>query len=100
MNIHIIEHNNNFKKISNLEWESGWWGLDEKYAQKAVGGDIFFHKTRNEPSFFGGKVLSYRVEEEGDYQGKILFRLEYKHACRNVRTDKTGWSKEIKIIQD
>ncbi len=98
MNIHIVEHVNNFVKLHDNVWESGWWQLDESKAQKLVGGEIYFHKKRQEPSFYGGTVLGYRVEQEGQYQGRIIFKLQYRHTCRNVRTDKSGWSKEMKII--
>jgi hypothetical protein len=98
MNIHIVEHVNNFVKIDDNVWESGWWNVDEKNAEKLVGCEIYFHKKREEPSFYGGTVLGYRIEEDGPYVGKVVFKLQYKHACRNVRTDKSGWNKEVKII--
>jgi hypothetical protein len=99
MNIHLIEHSNNFKMLEDETWESGWWELNETNAQKLVGGEIYFHKKRQEPSFYGGTILGYRVEQGGgQYQGRIIFRLQYSQSCRNVRTDKTGWSKEMKII--
>jgi hypothetical protein len=98
VNIHLIEHMNNFAKLSDNVWESGWWTLDENKAQKLVGGEIFFHKKKQEPSFYGGTILGYRVEQDGQYQGKIIFKLQHKKSCRDVKTDKTGWSKEMKII--
>ena len=97
MNIHIVEIKNNFVKLSSDEWESGWWPLEESKAQKLIGGDIFFHKTRMEPSYYGGRILGYRVEEGEDNRGMIIFKLKYSKACRNIRTERTGWSKAIKI---
>jgi hypothetical protein len=99
VNIHLIEHLNNFAKLSDNVWESGWWTLDEDQAQKLVGGEIFFHKKKQEPSFYGGTILGYRVEQDGEYKGKIVFKLQHKKACRDVRTDKSGWSKEMKIME-
>jgi hypothetical protein len=98
MNIHIVEHKNNFVKLHDNVWESGWWQLDESKAQKLIGGEIYFHKKRLEPSFYGGTVLGYRVDQEGQYRGRIIFKLQYRQTCRNIRTDKVGWSKEMKII--
>jgi len=98
MNIHLIEKSNNFCKLHDNTWESGWWKLDESKAQKLVGGEIYFHKKRQEPSFYGGKILGYRVEQDEPYQGRIIFKLQHSQSCRNVRTDKSGWSKEMKII--
>jgi len=98
MNLHIVDKMNNFVKINDIVWESGWWELDERCAKELVGGEIFFHKTRQEPSFYGGTVLGYRIVADGPYRGKIIFTLRYNHACRNVRTDKSGWQKKFKII--
>lgn len=97
MNIHIVEAKNNFVKLSNDEYESGCLQLDEVKAKKLVGGDIFFHKTRGEPSFYGGKILDYRVDDSNSHRGMIIFKLKYCGSSRNVRTEKTGWSKAIKI---
>jgi hypothetical protein len=38
------------------------------------------------------------VEQDGQYQGRIIFKLQHSQSCRNVRTDKSGWSKAMKII--
>lgn len=98
MNIHMIEPLNNFVKLPDNNWESGWWSLDESQAKQLVGGEIYFHKKRLEPSFFGGSITGYRIDQDPQYEGKIIFTLQYHAACRNVSTDKLGWSKKIKII--
>ena len=98
MNIHLVELKNNFVKLNDNVWESGWWQLDESKAQKLIGGEIYFHKNRQEPSFYGGTILGYRVDQEEQHRGRIIFKLQYRQTCRNIRTDKLGWSKEMKII--
>jgi hypothetical protein len=98
MNIHIIEPLNHFVNLQDRGWESGWWSIDENKAKELVGGEIYFHKKQQEPSFFGGNITGYRIEQDEQYQGKIVFILQYNAACRNVRTDKLGWSKKMKII--
>ena len=98
MQIHLIEKLNNFKKLRDDIWESGWWKLKEDKAQKLVGGKIYFHKERQEPSFYGGTVRGYRVEQDGQYQGRIIFEFQYSQACREIRTDRSGWSMKMKII--
>ena len=99
MNIHLVEPLNHFVNLKDNIWESGWWGLDEDKAKKLVGGEIYFHKKRQESSFYGGTILGYRVNQDGEYQGKIIFKLEYSQSCRNVRTDKSGWKKDVKIME-
>lgn len=98
MNIHLIEKLNNFVRLQDNIWESGWWSLDESKAKKLVGGEIYFHKQQQEPSFYGGTILEYRIEHHGQYEGKVVFKIQYSEACRNVRTDKQGWSRRMKIV--
>jgi hypothetical protein len=100
MNVHMIEQLNNFVKLPDNVWESGWWSLDEIKAKELVGGEIYFHKKQLEPSFFGGTITGYRIEQEEQNQGRIVFTLQYNAACRNVKTDKQGWSKKMKIINN
>lgn len=98
MNIHMIEPLNNFVKLPDSSWESGWWNIDENKAKELIGGKIYFHKKQLEPSFFGGSITGYRIDQDAQYQGKIVFTLQYNAACRNVKTDKLGWSKKMKIV--
>ncbi len=100
MNIHLVENMNNFKRLQDKTWESGWWLLDESVAKKLVGGEIYFHKKQQEPSFYGGTIIGYRIEQDGEFQGRIVFNLRHCVTCRNVRTDKHGWSKDMKIIKN
>jgi hypothetical protein len=99
MQIHLIEKADNFNKLREKIWECGWWKLDEDKAKKLVGGHIYFHKKRSEPSFYGGSILGYRVKQEEPNQGRIIFEFEYRSACRGIKTDKIGWSIEKKIVQ-
>lgn len=98
MNIHLVEPLNNFAKLQDNEWESGWWNIAESEAKKLVGGEIYFHKKQIEPSFYGGIITGYRVGQDVQYQGRVAFRLKYDAACRNVNTDRHGWSKKMKIV--
>jgi hypothetical protein len=100
MNIHLVQPLNNFVKLQDNLWESGSWDLDESQVKKLVGGEIYFHKKRGEPSFYGGEIVGYRVNQDGEYQGKIVLQLQHRLSCRNVRTDKSGWKKNAKIIED
>lgn len=100
MKIHLTLSSNNFKKLKDNMWECGWWCVDENQAEQLIGHEIYFHKKRMEPSFYGGTIRGYRVDEEGQYQGKTIFKFEYAQECRNITTDRTGWSKEMKIIPE
>ena len=101
MKIHLTLSSNNFKKLEDDTWECGWWSVDETKAEQLIGHEIYFHKKRTEPSFYGGTIRSYRVDDhEGQYQGKTIFRFEYSQECRNILAGRTGWSKEMKIIPE
>jgi len=100
MKIHLVEKLNNFNNLRDNIWECGWWKLKKDKAQELVGSEIYFHKKRLEPSFYGGKIVGYRVEQDGQHEGGTVFEFQYSHASRNVRTDKYGWSREMKIIED
>ena len=99
MNIHLVEPLNHLVKLQDDIWESGWWRLDEDKAKKLVGGEIYFHKKRQEASFYGGTILGYRVNQDGEYQGKIIFKFQHSQSCRNVRTDRSGWNKNVKVME-
>ena len=99
MNIHLVEPLNHFVKLQDDIWESGSWRLDEDKAKKLVGGEIFFHRRRPDPSFYGGTILGYRFSQDEVDQGKVIFKLQYSHSCRNVSTNKSGWIKDMKITE-
>ena len=98
MPIHVLEPNNNFVKLGDNLWECGWWKLGEEKIVDLVGTEIFFHKKRGEPSFYGGMIKSYRFEQEGPHQGGVVFEFEFQPACRNIKTNSTGWSMAAKIV--
>lgn len=100
MKIHVVEKTNNFKKVQGDTWESGGWKLGEEKARMLIGGNIYFHKGRDEPSFYGGTIKGCRIEEGGPNQGRITFEFQYRQDCRNIRTDRTGWSMKMKIIPE
>jgi hypothetical protein len=98
MTIHIVEPVNNFVKLEDEEWESGWWSMDENNARELIGCKIYFHKKQQEPSFFGGIITGYRIEQDAQHPGCVAFTFQYDAGCRNVKTDKHGWTKKMKII--
>jgi hypothetical protein len=98
MQIHLIENADNFIKLRDKVWESGWWGLTEDEAKKLIGGHIYFHRKKSEPSFYGGSIRSFRIKQEEPHLGTIIFEFEYREACRGIKADKLGWSQERKIV--
>lgn len=77
---------------------SGYWSLSEKTAQSLVDGQIYFHERQDDPSFYGGKVISFEQITEGEYRNKIVFKFLFTPESRGIRTTKDGWSQEMKLI--
>ena len=100
MSIHVLEPVNNFIKLRDNIWECGWWKLDEDKIQDLIGSEIYFHKKRLEPSFYGGTIRGYRLEQEGPHQGKVVFEFEFQQTCRNIKTNGAGWSLEMKLVDE
>ena len=73
------------------EWESGNWHVDEEKATALVGASLFIHEGQNAPSYFGGKIISFRPTEEG-----LVFRFKFDASCKGVVSPR-GWSKGIKL---
>lgn len=99
---HFIERTDNVHKTDRQknEWESGFWPMSEETAQKLVGASLHLHRTKNQPSHFGGKILSYRIEETGPSAGRIVFIVRATVDCKDVKVDARGWAKDQKIFWD
>ncbi|WP_185230432.1 hypothetical protein [Teredinibacter franksiae] len=80
-------------------WKSGFWAISHEVADQLIGGDIFLHKTQNKPSFFGGKITGYSLQDEGQWKGRIIFEFTATKEHKNVKTSKSGWSMEKKIVK-
>jgi hypothetical protein len=81
------------------EWESGDWVVAAETAERLVGHSIYLHETRAAASYFGGKILSFRVVEDGDAAGRTVFRFRFDAAHRGVTTSRGGWAQEMKITE-
>ena len=100
--IHFIERADNVRKTDRLknEWETGFWAVTEENAQKLVGATLYLHRTKHQPSHFGGKVLSYRIEQSGPSAGSVVFTIRASVDCKDVKTIPRGWAKDHKIFWD
>lgn len=68
--LHLIEYRDRFRKIDKDLWESGHWDLEpEELAVDAVA----FHKTKADPSHFGGLLLSHHSSTEEP--GRVILVL-------------------------
>ena len=98
--IHLLERTDNVRKTdrSKNEWESGYWVLTEEVAQKLIGSVLYLHRSKLQPSHFGGDILGYRVEESGAEAGRVVFIVRARADCKGMKTDNKGWSNNQKIF--
>jgi hypothetical protein len=99
--IHLIGRLKDNLKPVNMnrhEWESGYWKVSEETARCLVGGDLYVHDGQAEPSRFGGTILGYRVQQGGDFDGRMIFSFRASLAHKGVKTDKKGWGREKKVL--
>lgn len=72
------------------DYTSEAWDIAESDAQALVGGMIYFHETKEQPSYFGGRVTGYRLSEAHALDGKrprVIFEFTALHEAR-----KQAWS--------
>jgi hypothetical protein len=94
--MHLIDKRSYFKKLNDREYESGWWAISEEAAARLIGGLIFFHEEKKKPSFFGGTVLGFRIETEGEHKDRVIIRLESSQECKGVKAGPERWALEKK----
>lgn len=49
---------------------SGYWHISTKKAETLVGGWLYFHATKANPSYYGGRILGFRSEIREEYKRK------------------------------
>ena len=74
-------------------FESGFWSLSIKQAESLIGGNIFFHEKQLSPSFFGGVITSYRVQQGGEWHGRVIFKFGSLVSHKGIRPkNPQGWN--------
>lgn len=97
--IHLIEKLELIRRIEATagEYESGFWKVGHRTAGELVGRDIYFHKKRVGPSFFGGRILSFRIQPDGKYADRVIFRFHAMPSHQGLTTGSDGWGMEKRI---
>ncbi|MCJ2068133.1 hypothetical protein MKK75_04790 [Methylobacterium sp. J-030] len=87
--IHLICHRQdgrykNLQLIGNQTYRSGYWKISEADAQALIGGWVYLHERKAEPSGFGGRVTKIEPTAS-DYDGTgRRYGLVFE-ACREGR---------------
>lgn len=68
-------------------YESGDWDISPGDAERLVGGLLFLHETKKTPSYFGGRIESFRlVNVDRAHSRRVVFRLTASADCKGK-----GW---------
>lgn len=94
--LHLIEKMDLFQPLEKGQIASGYWDLSEQEAAAWVGHRIYFHRTQAEPSYKGGRIIGYERATEGEYSGRIVFKVQVDETCVGVTTSTLGWQRWIK----
>ena len=101
--IHLICRRDSHGLMRNLmpiapqkgHYRSGYWDLSREDAEALVGGWLYLHGKRSEPSAFGGRVLSWRTVKH-EASERIEFYIAFAPPVRGQRwrglTDAMAWS--------
>lgn len=79
-------------------YTSSAWLLKPDDAAAIVGGTVFFHETKSQPSYFGGTVQSVEVTDplEGDEaepgRKRYVLTLTATRGAKGVKWDRRGQS--------
>lgn len=66
-------------------YTSAAWDIPVTDADALVGGMLFFHESKEQPSYFGGKVTGYRLSEGADgRRPRVTFELTAMHEARGI----------------
>jgi len=98
--IHFVERLENVHSVDKAanEWESGYWVVAEETATRLIGGQIYLHRGQDKPSHFGGDILSFRVQDGGEGDGRLIFRFRFNPRCKGVKAGRGGWGNEKKLV--
>jgi hypothetical protein len=79
-------------------YRSGHWALAETTAKTLIGGTIYLHEKKADPSFFGGIVTSVEMVGDGEHAGRIVFTFETGAAFKGIAAPSKCWVHEMQII--
>ncbi|HXD90213.1 MAG TPA: hypothetical protein VNU00_04075 [Candidatus Binataceae bacterium] len=87
LGIHFIcPERANLHEIEHPVHESGDWDVTAEDAASLVGGMLYLHKTKKEPSYFGGKIESFRmVTTDNSHSQRVIFRFTFVPEAKNQK---------------
>lgn len=80
-------------------YESGAWIISAERAARLRGAMAHFHESKTTPSYFGGKIVDFRVIPAGRRNaGKVVFVFERMQESIGVMTSSDQWKLNQKLV--
>lgn len=72
----ICRNHDGIKLVSMPNYTSSAWYIPEDEAKALIGGMIYFHEAKDQPSYFGGRITGYSLcHVEDDQRARIVIEL-------------------------
>lgn len=100
LNIHFLDKLRKMRPVERggTTYESGDWTITPERAARLKGAMAYFHETKTTPSYFGGKILDFRVIPAGKRNaGKVVFVFERMQESIGVTTGRDQWKLDQKL---
>jgi hypothetical protein len=94
----LIERDNRISAAENGLFDSGFWVVSERAAQRLAGGDIFFHQKQRSPSHGGGVIIGDRESNPPEFPDRIMIKFRRMENHKAVDAGRDGWSRERKLV--
>ena len=99
--LHLVERLRKLERISKNPdiYESGDWAIPEPRGHLYVGGNLYLHESQESPSYYGGKIIGFRMQPAGhENAGRMVLQFAALPSAKDVRTTKEGWGNEQKSV--
>ncbi len=70
-----------FEDLEKAFW-SGYWDISEEEAKALVGGWIYLHPAKREPSYYGGQISDWRKVKRQDVAHEDRIALRFRPAVQ------------------
>lgn len=99
--LHLVEkgiYRENLSPIEGTlgEWYTGNWRISDATARSLIGKKIYLHPGQLEESHMGGEIILFQQSSTNPKKKVIRFRELAE--CVGVRTARSGWGNEKKIV--
>ena len=90
--LHLIERMNLWERAGRGRVRTGYWRFTPKQATSMLGMKLLLHRNHSAAPHLGGRIISYEIQDHGEFKGRIVFTLETQD-CAGETTSEDGWTR-------